>query len=291
MRKYDVKGYWNGLGKAIDVYVDGTAAVIYPTGPRYINNFVNHTQRKAFITLLNYCYGDFQYYNKTALDIGCGTGRWCKVLLKRGFKVVGIDISEGMIEKANWNLDAEGLLNDNIAFKLMNIEDSNFPDNHFDLVSSITVLQHNPYDSQKKIIKNICSATKCGGYILIIEHTKKHSGLDMFPRSKNEWIKLFEENGCICIATKGVLYVPLYKLLQRFLNTVFGHVIDKKRGMEIGHAYSSSKKMPFQEKMYYQYVLKVVIFFSYPLENLCFHLLPSRLADHSAILFQKKSAK
>ena len=144
----------------------------------------------------------------------------------------------------------------------------------------------------KKIIKNICSATKCGGYILIIEHTKKHPAQNMFPMSENEWIKLFEENGCIRIATKGVLYDPFYKLLQRFIDTVFGRFIGKKREKEENsHVASSSKKLTFQEKIYYQYVLKIVIFFSYPLENLCFYLLPSRLADHSAILFQKKGAK
>ncbi|MGD1875198.1 MAG: class I SAM-dependent methyltransferase [Mastigocoleus sp.] len=41
-------------------------------------------------------------YNKEAkiLDIGCGTGRHSIELAKRGYKVVGIDLSESMLERA-----------------------------------------------------------------------------------------------------------------------------------------------------------------------------------------------
>ncbi|MCK9151403.1 class I SAM-dependent methyltransferase [Methanobacterium alcaliphilum] len=50
-------------------------------------------------------------YNKNAkiLDIGCGTGRHSIELTKRGYSVVGMDLSESMLNKARENAENEGL--------------------------------------------------------------------------------------------------------------------------------------------------------------------------------------
>ena len=40
---------------------------------------------------------------KKILDAGCGTGKECELLAKRGAKVVGIDVSEFMIKLAERN--------------------------------------------------------------------------------------------------------------------------------------------------------------------------------------------
>ncbi len=43
------------------------------------------------------------------LDIGCGTGRHCIELAKRGYKVTGIDLSQSQINRAKEKASAEGL--------------------------------------------------------------------------------------------------------------------------------------------------------------------------------------
>ena len=37
---------------------------------------------------------------KTVIDIGCGEGRFCRLLAKLGATVTGIDITEALIERA-----------------------------------------------------------------------------------------------------------------------------------------------------------------------------------------------
>ena len=46
--------------------------------------------------------------DQTLLDLPCGTGRFSEVLLEEGFKVVGIDISQTMLEVAKRKLERFG---------------------------------------------------------------------------------------------------------------------------------------------------------------------------------------
>ena len=50
-------------------------------------------------------------YNKSLriIDIGCGTGRHSIELTKRGYKVIGIDLSESLLERAKEKAKARNL--------------------------------------------------------------------------------------------------------------------------------------------------------------------------------------
>jgi len=53
---------------------------------------------------------EFQYNkNLKILDVGCGTGRHTIELTKRGYRVAGIDLSEGQIKRAKEKATAENL--------------------------------------------------------------------------------------------------------------------------------------------------------------------------------------
>jgi ubiquinone/menaquinone biosynthesis C-methylase UbiE len=47
--------------------------------------------------------------SKRILDVGCGTGRRALELSRRGYPVVGIDLSPSMLEQARWKARAEQL--------------------------------------------------------------------------------------------------------------------------------------------------------------------------------------
>ncbi len=72
---------------------------------------------------------DFSKY-ESVLDIGCGTGALCKTFYEKGFEVVGVDPSKGMLAQANKKLK-------NLPIKLIHIvpgEPLPFKDKSFDIV-------------------------------------------------------------------------------------------------------------------------------------------------------------
>ncbi len=91
-----------------------------------------------------------------ALDLGCGTGNYTLELKRRGFDVIGLDASEGMLRIAR----SKGLncIKGN-AYSLP------FPDESFDLVLSVTMFEfiHEP----EKVLAEIYRVLKPGGEVLI----------------------------------------------------------------------------------------------------------------------------
>lgn len=115
------------------------------------------------------------YFEKTqadnALDFGCGVGRLVIPLSKRFKNVVGMDISNGMLEEAKKNCGKFGLKN--ISF-LKSDDELTQLDNSYDLVHTHIVLQHIPYVRGKKIIGRLLDATKPGGIAVIHISLRQH---------------------------------------------------------------------------------------------------------------------
>lgn len=72
------------------------------------------------------------------LDLGCGTGRYCVLLARRGATAVGIDPSSEMLEQAKRKITP------GCRFELHKgtIDEMNFPDEHFDLIVSALTFEH-----------------------------------------------------------------------------------------------------------------------------------------------------
>jgi len=99
------------------------------------------------------------------LDLGCGTGRHLLFLLKRGFKVYGLDGSPNGLEIAkNW-LTEENLSSDLICQKI----EHKFPykDDFFDAVISIQVIHHNLMKDIVFTVKEIGRILKPEGFIFL----------------------------------------------------------------------------------------------------------------------------
>lgn len=75
---------------------------------------------------------------EAALDAGCGTGNYSLELVRRGARVRGIDPSAKMLEIARGKAHEQGLP---VEFTHGFVEDLPFPDQTFDLITSITVLE------------------------------------------------------------------------------------------------------------------------------------------------------
>jgi len=95
------------------------------------------------------------------LDLGCGTGRYFGALcgLRR---LVGVDVSQPMLDRARPNIDALGVLPGGVELIHADFLRLDFAAAQFDLVYSIGVLaEHSPFD--EAIASRIKSWLKPGG--------------------------------------------------------------------------------------------------------------------------------
>jgi len=79
-------------------------------------------------------------YQKKVLVYGCGKGEYAFFLSRRGADVMGIDISDVAVEISKARAREEKL--ENIAFKTMDAESTQFEDNSFEVVCGRAILHH-----------------------------------------------------------------------------------------------------------------------------------------------------
>ncbi len=104
---------------------------------------------------------------KHVLEVGCGVGLTSVYFAKKyGCKVVGIDLSEGMIEKAKERAEREGVA-DKTEFRTADAQELPFEDNTFDAVILESVMAFIP--DKKKAMKEFVRVTRPGGYVGITE--------------------------------------------------------------------------------------------------------------------------
>lgn len=106
--------------------------------------------------------------NSSVLDVGCGSGIFLGLLMKRGGlrSAVGFDYSVSGIELARQmlgNMPAE--MTKNIDFELRNANQS-WPDGEFDVVSMIDVMHHVTPAAQRNVFLEAVDHVAPGGLLL-----------------------------------------------------------------------------------------------------------------------------
>lgn len=94
------------------------------------------------------------------LDAGCGSGRDARVFTERGYRVIGIDLSEKLLEIAKKNAP-------NAEFKLMDIADVDFSDESFNGIWNVASLLHVPKEEAPNVIGGFYRTLKKGGLLYI----------------------------------------------------------------------------------------------------------------------------
>lgn len=106
---------------------------------------------------------------KYVLDVGCGVGiTACYIAKKYGCKVVGIDISDKMLDWAKKKAKREGV-EYGVEFKVADAQDLSFEDDLFDVVicESVTAF----VEEKQKAVSECVRVTRPGGYIGFNEAT------------------------------------------------------------------------------------------------------------------------
>jgi cyclopropane fatty-acyl-phospholipid synthase-like methyltransferase len=103
------------------------------------------------------------------LDIGCGPGVKSQYLVGHGFKVEGVDFSEGMINIAKKRLPAE-------KFHVLDIKDLDSFNEKYNGILAQAVLLHIPKKEIKDTLIKIKDRLNPGGYLYIAVKGKKEDG-------------------------------------------------------------------------------------------------------------------
>jgi len=155
---------------------------------------------------------------KYVLDVGCGAGATPVQLVKRhGCRVVGVDISPRMIERAEEMARREGL-GDEVEFQVADAQDLPFDQDLFDAVITESVAAF-PEDKQRAV-NEFARVTKPGGYVGLNESTwlktppppdvvawaSQEVGAHVRPLSREEWAGLLESAG---LKDLGVSIYPI----------------------------------------------------------------------------------
>jgi ubiquinone/menaquinone biosynthesis C-methylase UbiE len=92
------------------------------------------------------------------LDVGCGTGHLACELARRGYQTWGTDIAEAMVQYARDHYDPD-------RFRVGDIEKMDFPDNTFDGIMCLGVVEY--LSSDEKALHEMWRVLKPGGYAVI----------------------------------------------------------------------------------------------------------------------------
>jgi len=98
---------------------------------------------------------------KKVLDLGCGSGRHLVYFAKLGYDVCGIDVSPVAIKLSKKWLADEDL---NAELHCEDMQQLPWPDNFFDAVVTVQVIEHNRLGHIQKIIKEVHRVIRTSGY-------------------------------------------------------------------------------------------------------------------------------
>ena len=105
---------------------------------------------------------------ENALEIGCGTGAFARLLAERCKRVVALDLSREMIRVARSRSDRFR----NLEFQLADAMQWEFPASHFDYICSIATLHH---VQQRELFLKMRDSLTPGGVLVVLDLVASNS--------------------------------------------------------------------------------------------------------------------
>ncbi|MBI1781019.1 MAG: bifunctional demethylmenaquinone methyltransferase/2-methoxy-6-polyprenyl-1,4-benzoquinol methylase UbiE [Sphingobacteriales bacterium] len=170
------------------------------------------------------------------LDVATGTADMAllEIKLLNAEKIIGIDISEKMLEIGRQKIDKQGL-GDKIILQKGDSETINFPDNSFDAVTVAFGVRN--FENLEKGLNEIRRVLKPGGKLVVLEFSKPKT--KWFSRFYNIYMKIVAPQFGKMFSKNKEAYSYLNNSIQAFPEgDAFVEILNKQ-----GYSYTSCKKL------------------------------------------------
>lgn len=136
------------VAKTIDVY--NAMAHEYA---KKLNDYAPRPEQEKFVALLP--------KNATILDAGCGPGRDCEYFVKQGLKVIGVDLSDKLLDIAKQRVPKA-------SFSKQDLRALIFPPNSFDGIWACASLLHLHRAEVPQVLENFFHLLKPSGVLFVM---------------------------------------------------------------------------------------------------------------------------
>ncbi len=204
---YQPGTYWEDRARRFAGEGAGLAAVCAYGMPEFYNRAIQLEQRLALRPWLAVQPGT------RVLDVGCGVGRWSRLLASKGAQVTGVDLSPTMIAQAQRRAAADGVA-DRCQFQVQDLSKLDVG-GQFDLVLGVTVLQHIlDGDLLRSAVQRMTGHMAPGGRMILLEAApttvvNRCDSTVFRARQRNAYLDLFRECDLQLRAVTGVDPAPL----------------------------------------------------------------------------------
>jgi SAM-dependent methyltransferase len=204
---YVADAYWEERARRFAAQGEGLAAVCSYGMPDFYNRMIHVSQYLALAPWLRVSPG------VRVLDVGCGVGRWSRLLAGRGALVTGVDLSPTMIAEAHRRAAAARVAS-RCRFLVQDLArlDAGEP---YDLVLGVTVLQHilDP-SARHSAVRRLTEHLAPRGRLVLLEAAPldpaDRCNTTVFrARNRGTYRRLLESCGLQCVAIAGVDPTPL----------------------------------------------------------------------------------
>jgi SAM-dependent methyltransferase len=159
-----------------------------------------------------------------ALEVGCGSGDVIAELRAVNLNVHGVDISSTAVDSVNRRFKADS----DVSAEVVDLQSWQPTEAHFDLITSITVLQHIDDSSLPDVLRHLRSGLAPDGRMLVLETApviasttaKLQTGVN--ERSATEWEEVFESAGLEIIRQQT--YAPFGPIAIHKVERIVGSI-------------------------------------------------------------------
>lgn len=137
--------------------------------------------------------------DKEVLEVGCGPGGNLSVLQDgRPRRLVGCDLAPAMVELARTQVG------DNVELNVVDGRTLPYPAQGFDIVLTVTVLQHNREDAMTALLSEICRVSRGRVYLFEDVSSRHVSRGSMFFRPVNAYEAVCNASGFRLVAAQPI---------------------------------------------------------------------------------------